>query len=182
MLPMTYAQPRSAATKHQMQKCSTQTLIQNQITFLFLIFWVVSSMFINEDQYLGHWYILACRLSCLINSFLPINNSHDWFEMIRVGKWKFRFNFFFEANDQLCIQLETDGKFALANKYSNGAGSFRPLAYISSIANSLLGSLWLSVDTLVSFAYFRKLLVWKVDASQVSGLQQESAEESLLRA
>lgn len=69
---------------------------------------------------------------------------------------KISLQFFFEANDQLCIQLETDGKFALANKYSNGAGSFRPLAYISSIANSLLGSLWLSVDTLVSFAYFTK--------------------------
>lgn len=58
-----------------------------------LYYWVVSSMFINEDQYLGYWYILACQLSCLINSFLS-NNSYEWFEMICVVKWKFRFNFF----------------------------------------------------------------------------------------
>lgn len=58
-------------------KCFTQTVIRNQTTCVYLIFLVGSSMFINEDQYLGHWNILVCQFSCLINSYLPIINSYE---------------------------------------------------------------------------------------------------------
>lgn len=92
----------------------------NPIAFLFLIFWVWGFIFIDEEQYPGHWYMLAYT-SCLINSYLAIISRYEGLEIICVGKWKSHF-ISFEADDKLWIKLETDRKLVLVKEYNNGTG------------------------------------------------------------